>query len=657
MSKRKTIILSSLGVLLLISLVIGISYAYWLFRTNQTSVNTIGTSCLNVTLTDVTSAIKLEDTYPISDEDGMATTPYTFTITNTCDSFISYEVLLGVTEDTTMNSAYLDAVLDYNQIQTLDTYPDFDSTLEGYKEVKVLQKGSLSGGDEATYNLRLWMDKDVTSLDSMNKVFEGKIIISAVLSTYSPIDQGFKTLAEAMLVNEYQSTSLEDAKAKIEAKQKPDFAHTAPIIDWTENHASTTTEITSMMPHPDLVGNGEDYTVNLTSDNILPLIGTGYTFNTETGRYTLTGYTNVDPTMLNYNNSDGTKYYFCEASFSTNYPGIITTSSKYTDCEGIYQLINATKIESSTSSSNGSDIKTMNYQMTGYLYKQVEKESDKSDRGLYMMEDEYGKSYYYRGSVTNNYVKFAGYYWRIIRQNGDGSVRLLYAGTTPNAKGDDLQIKKSYFNRLRANPGYTGYMYGNTFDISYEQTHANEQSSAIKTELDNWYQTNIVGKNLSSYIADPGFCNDRELVSGNGVKDSVDTYFKGHERYVNHTPSLVCSQQNDLFTVENEKGNQALTNPIGLITGDELMLGGFSDGYLNRLSYTYSSSHYWTMTPSYYEAAYSVARGIGVHTEGYAYFFWISSPYGIRPVINLASNVEISGGIGTKNAPFVIKTV
>ena len=657
MSKRKTIILSSLGVLLLISLVIGISYAYWLFRTNQTSVNTIGTSCLNVALTDVTSAIKLEDTYPISDEDGMATTPYTFTITNTCDSFISYEVLLGVTEDTTMNSAYLDAVLDYNQIQTLDTYPDFDSTLDGYKEVKVLQKGSLSGGDEVTYNLRLWMDKDVTSLDSMNKVFEGKIIISAVLSTYSPIDQGFKTLAEAMLVNEYQSTSLEDAKAKIEAKQKPDFAHTAPIIDWTENHASITTEITSMMPHPDLVGNGEDYTVNLTSDNILPLIGTGYTFNTETGRYTLTGYTNVDPTMLNYNNSDGTKYYFCEASFSTNYLGIITTSSKYTDCEGIYQLINATKIESSTSSSNGSDIKTMNYQMTGYLYKQVEQESDKSDRGLYMMEDEYGKSYYYRGSVTNNYVKFAGYYWRIIRQNGDGSVRLLYAGTTPNAKGDDLQIKKSYFNRLRTNPGYTGYMYGNTFYISYEQTHANEQSSAIKTELDNWYQTNIVGKNLSSYIADPGFCNDRELVSGNGVKDSVDTYFKGHERYVNHTPSLVCSQQNDLFTVENEKGNQALTNPIGLITGDELMLGGLSDGYLNRLSYTYSSSHYWTMTPSYYEAAYSVARGIGVHTEGYAYFFWIGSPYGIRPVINLASNVEISGGIGTKNAPFVIKTV
>ena len=657
MSKRKTIILSSLGVLLLISLVIGISYAYWLFRTNQTSVNTIGTSCLNVTLTDVTSAIKLEDTYPISDEDGMSTTPYTFTITNTCDSFISYEVLLGVTEDTTMNSAYLDAVLDYNQIQTLDTYPDFDSTLEGYKEVKVLQKGSLSGGDEVTYNLRLWMDKDVTSLDSMNKVFEGKIIISAVLSTYSPIDQGFKTLADAMLVNEYQSTSVEDAKTKIENKQDPDFTKTAPIIEWTENHASTTTEITSMMPHPDLVGNGEDYTVNLTSDNILPLIGTGYTFNTETGRYTLTGYTNVDPTMLNYNNSDGTKYYFCEASFSTNYLGIITTSSKYTDCEGIYQLINATKIESSTSSSNGSDIKTMNYQMTGYLYKQVEQESDKSDRGLYMMEDEYGKSYYYRGSVTNNYVKFAGYYWRIIRQNGDGSVRLLYAGTTPNAKGDDLQIKKSYFNRLRANPGYTGYMYGNTFYISYEQTHANEQSSAIKTELDNWYQTNIVDKNLSSYIADPGFCNDRELVSGNGVKDSVDTYFKGHERYVNHTPSLVCSQQNDLFTVENEKGNQALTNPIGLITVDELMLGGLSDGYLNRLSYTYSSSHYWTMTPSYYEAAYSVARGIGVHTEGYAYFFWIGSPYGIRPVINLASNVEISGGIGTKNAPFVIKTV
>lgn len=87
-----------------------------------------------------------------------------------------------------MNSAYMAAVLDYNEVQTLNQYSDFDQSLSGYKEAKVLQKGSLSGGDEVTYNLRLWMDKSVTSLDSMNKVFEAKIIVSAQLSTYSSVE-------------------------------------------------------------------------------------------------------------------------------------------------------------------------------------------------------------------------------------------------------------------------------------------------------------------------------------------------------------------------------------------------------------------------------------------------------------------------------------
>ena len=130
-------------------------------------------------------------------------------------------------------------------------------------------------------------------------------------------------------------------------------------------------------------------------------------------------------------------------------------------------------------------------------------------------------------------------------------------------------------------------MYGSTLNTSYEQTHANENDSSIKTQLDSWYKTNIVDKGFSEYITDPGFCNDRSLDSGNGVSTTATTYFRGYRRYVNHNPTLKCPQQNDLFTVTNADGNQALTYPIGLITVDELMLGGLADGYLNRLSYTY----------------------------------------------------------------------
>ena len=186
----------------------------------------------------------------------MQTSPYTFTITNTCDTFLSYEVILGVLEDTTMNSGYIAAVLDYNQIKTLPEYTKTE--VDGYKESYILQTGSLSPGDEVTYNLRLWMDEDVTATDdSMNKDFISKVVVRATISNYSPIDQGFTTLADAMLVNEYQSSSVESAKQQIESKQYPDFTKTAPIIEWTENHASTTIEITTEMSHPDLVGEKE----------------------------------------------------------------------------------------------------------------------------------------------------------------------------------------------------------------------------------------------------------------------------------------------------------------------------------------------------------------------------------------------------------------
>ena len=171
--------------------------------------------------------------------------------------------------------------------------------------------------------------------------------------------------------------------------------------------------------------------------------------------------------------------------------------------------------------------------------------------------------------MSNNYVYFANAYWRIIRLNGDGSVRLLYAGTTPNATGSGLSIGISSFNSTRNSPAYVGFMYGNTINQSYELNIKNEKDSTIKTKLDSWYKTNIVDKGLSSYIADSGFCNDRSITSGDGVSLTSITYYGPYQRYTNHTPNLHCPNQNDLFTVSNTKGNQALTYPIGLITSDE----------------------------------------------------------------------------------------
>ena len=276
------------------------------------------------------------------------------------------------------------------------------------------------------------------------------------------------------------------------------------------------------------------------------------------------------------------------------------------------------------------------------------------------MADDDGISYYYRGSVNNNYVKYVGAYWRIIRINGNGSVRLLYAGTTANASGSGLNIKSAAFNVKRDNPVYVGYMYGSTLNTSYEKTNANENDSNIKKELDNWYKTHILGTSNESVIADAGFCNDRSLDSGNGYSTTGSyTYYGPYRRYEQtKQPTLKCAQTNDLFTLStNTKGNKALTYPIGLITVDELMLSGYADGYINKSAYTYSTSHYWTLSPSFFLVSALAAHEFHFNSAGHPQASsWVTNSLGIRPVINIKGDAKISGGIGTSSSPYEIVT-
>ena len=85
--------------------------------------------------------------------------------------------------------------------------------------------------------------------------------------------------------------------------------------------------------------------------------------------------------------------------------------------------------------------------------------------GLYMAEDDEGESYYYRGAVKNNYVSFAGFIWRIIRRNGDGSVRMIYSGKSTTDTGEAVTIGKSQFNSKYWDPTYVGYKYNEDFEL------------------------------------------------------------------------------------------------------------------------------------------------------------------------------------------------
>ena len=91
--------------------------------------------------------------------------------------------------------------------------------------------------------------------------------------------------------------------------------------------------------------------------------------------------------------------------------------------------------------------------------------NDTETDGLYMAEDDEGESYYYRGAVKNNYVSFAGFTWRIIRRNGDGSVRMIYSGKSTTDTGEAVTIGNLQFNSKYWDATYVGYKHNEDFEL------------------------------------------------------------------------------------------------------------------------------------------------------------------------------------------------
>ena len=296
--------------------------------------------------------------------------------------------------------------------------------------------------------------------------------------------------------------------------------------------------------------------------------------------------------------------------------------------------------------------------------------------------DDYGTSYYYRGNVNNNYVYFAGFYWRIIRINGDGSIRMIYDGTSTHANGEettDKQIGKSYYNyywkrnnieevsqaKVYNDNAAIGYMYGNRDSItgmttSKEQAQENINDSTIKDFVDSWYEENLLGTEDEQYLADTLFCNDRTILTPT-PSDYYTTLGYGNNNtayrwYISTSVNtdrvfLTCQSQNDRFTVDDEvTGNGDLTYPIALLTTDEAITAGAYKSN-NTSYYLHSGQFEWTMTPGRYEGLAQVNYIQRVSYVGMS--ISVNAEYAVRPVINLKPN-SLASGDGTANNPYMV---
>ena len=277
-----------------------------------------------------------------------------------------------------------------------------------------------------------------------------------------------------------------------------------------------------------------------------------------------------------------------------------------------------------------------------------------TNEGMFVANDNQGTSYYFRGAVDNNWVKYGknssnkDMYWRIIRINGDNSIRMIYSGTTAPTSttkttltGNGTSIGKSAYNASTTGAEYVGYMY----QANYQRGTATD--STIKSNVDSWFAGTSL-KNDSN-VVDNIFCNDRNTTNATWKSRPTSTmYFNAYNRNDNSSPSLKCENNQDSFTTSTSIGNGKLTYPVGLITIDEVIFAGGKSITSNANYYLYTGISYYTMSPNF------VKRGpkpyvFVVNNQGkFSNSLVSTSNYYIRPVINLSSNVIFSGS-GTYN--------
>ena len=311
--------------------------------------------------------------------------------------------------------------------------------------------------------------------------------------------------------------------------------------------------------------------------------------------------------------------------------------------------------------------------------------------GLYSAEDEDGTSYYYRGNINNNYVQFGEYtndyyvyydsysyyqslescenayvenvgnctqvklasagdkmYWKIVRVNGDGSLRLIYNGTSATPNNSDLAhsyvIGQSPYNLYYNDPKYAGYTYDNGVN------------SFIKKEVDTWYKNALGNTEYDSKVVGGRFCSDTsgyKPASEYGFADSDSDVFASYDRLVQvatnfakpNSPTLKCPS-----TTESYGGSYRLK--AGLITADELVFAGESmmvvgNSYLNPGE---SGIPYWSMSPATFGNGYAFVWFEGEILINYS----VVSKYAVRPVINVTTDNGFTSGNGTASNPYVI---
>ena len=469
MNKKKTLILSIIGLISLVIVTIGITYAIFTYTKLGTTDNTVTTGTLKFLYTEntgVKTGIKLTNALPISDTQGKAldgdNNVFDFSIeaTNTGTEAIPYEVTLRKKSTSTLGEDYVKVYLtdrteatekeeleptNFNKLT--QTNIDVGSEIE-----KTIYNGTVNGGEttyQKDFRLRMWIDEQSNQTDINGKEFTAIVNVYSNAKVISAAEQELRSNADiqSITIGDNALTSVTDKDWNYEIQlDNPDTLklNVIPKYALASVKIEKDNQIISNNSEVNLTGGDNIYKVTITSSN-----------QKNTKEYKI----NVKVKQIEKVSIFGKQYEVIDAE-----PTLTTSSNNTSDASGLYK---------STATNTGEP------------------------------------TYYFRGNVTNNYVSFAGQTWRIVRVNEDGTIRIVMQDGINNNAYIAFNTKHNNYS----------YMY-------YTNSNA-------KIQLESWYQTNIGSKsNLAKNVVSGNYYCEQAKVKYNSSWSSQNAITAVYKEYI-----------------------------------------------------------------------------------------------------------------------------
>jgi len=311
-----------------------------------------------------------------------------------------------------------------------------------------------------------------------------------------------------------------------------------------------------------------------------------------------------------------------------------------------------------------------------------------NEKVLSLTLDDYGTSYYFRGSVEDNYVTFADMCWRIVRIQGDGSIKLIledqnvvcndnsFTGnwSIPLAQGSSVYAErfgsKSYApGKLIASDGTTNaetittinYLHADNANLSLSLAFRSFQNTLTEAELLNLKSGDwcLNDKAYSSYTDNSISLTETEVVDKriNNIGFYYDSFVRLNGKSTKE-PTYKCS--GTLMTTWEDNETNSTPMYVGTITADEI---AFAGGIYNESYYSYwlinnyqktSKKSFWTFSPNYYDEIYRIDSMMSFYSDGSIYTSHVIAALAYRPSIIIKTGKLTSAGEGTLSNPYVI---